>query len=419
MQIILGTRQGRWRRAALAAVGAMLLSVMALAAPAWAGAVSSNPAAIAIPTTEGAGAPYPSTINVTGLPARGITDLNVTLNSLSHTWPDDLDILLVGPGGQKVMLMSDAGGGGSLNNVNLTFDDDPAVPPDNGQITCCKLSPSNYNGANDNFPAPAPGGPYGTSFSVFDGADPNGEYKLFVYDSADGDGGQTAGGWSLDITAPMPNDDFANAQATNSDTATINGDNIASSSEAGEPKITNGDGVWYRWTAPNTGQATLDMCASSSPMVASPYTGNAVNALTAVSGTSLTPCAPSYRRTFNATAGQAYPIQVLGIGDAQGNFTLNLSGPANTPPEVAPLAPTPGSKTRDRTPNISATVGDTAGLAAGDIKLLVDNRTKPFSYTSSTLSASPKLSLGKHTVKIEAKDLHGGVTTKTWSFTIR
>jgi T5SS/PEP-CTERM-associated repeat protein len=72
--------------------------------------------------TSGRASPYPSVLAVTGLGGT-ITNLTVTLSGLSHTFPDDLDILLVGPGGQKVMLMSDAGGGFALGNATLVFDD--------------------------------------------------------------------------------------------------------------------------------------------------------------------------------------------------------------------------------------------------------------------------------------------------------
>ncbi len=58
--------------------------------------------------TTGPASPYPSTINVAGLGGT-VTRVTVTLNGLRHTFPDDLDILLVGPGG-SVILMSDAGG---------------------------------------------------------------------------------------------------------------------------------------------------------------------------------------------------------------------------------------------------------------------------------------------------------------------
>ena len=51
-----------------------------------------------------------------------ISKVIVKLNGLQHTYPDDIDILLVGPGGERVMLMSDAGGSKDVVNVNLTFD---------------------------------------------------------------------------------------------------------------------------------------------------------------------------------------------------------------------------------------------------------------------------------------------------------
>ncbi len=53
---------------------------------------------------------------MTGLPSR-VTDVNVTLGGLTHTYPDDLDFLLVGPGGQQATIMSDAGDG---NPVELS-----------------------------------------------------------------------------------------------------------------------------------------------------------------------------------------------------------------------------------------------------------------------------------------------------------
>jgi hypothetical protein len=46
----------------------------------------------------------------------------VTFDGLSHTSPDDVDVLLVGPGGQAVKLMSDCGGFASqLRRSRATF----------------------------------------------------------------------------------------------------------------------------------------------------------------------------------------------------------------------------------------------------------------------------------------------------------
>ena len=163
---------------------------------------------IAIPTsgTEGIGSPYPSTIDVFGLTGT-VTDINVTINGLSHTFPDDIDILLVGPGGQKIILLSDAGGPHDVSNISLVFDDQAVSFPSNGNtLVTGSFKPVNYTGnggPNDIFPDPAPAGPYGSLLSVFNGTDPNGTWKLFVFDDQGADVGEIARGWSLDIVTAV------------------------------------------------------------------------------------------------------------------------------------------------------------------------------------------------------------------------
>ena len=66
-------------------------------------------------------APYPSRIHVTGKPT-SIAGVEVTLTGFGHQVPVDVDILLVGPGGQSVVLMSDVGGQLTpASGINLTF----------------------------------------------------------------------------------------------------------------------------------------------------------------------------------------------------------------------------------------------------------------------------------------------------------
>jgi len=415
-------------RAALAVMVALVtcaVLLLMLEPPARAGAESTNAMAITINDNAPA-SPYPSTISVGGIP-RTITDLNVTLSDISYPYLDALDILVVGPGGQKVMLMSDAGGAFSLNHLpNLTFDDSSAPPSDSGAISCCRVSPVNYE-SPDNMPAPAPGEPYGTSLSIFDGTDPNGTWSLFVQDDDGfGDTGQIAGGWSLDITAAAQNDDFANAQAINSDTATITGDNIASGFEADEPNsFFSGGSVWYRWTAPNTGQTAIDTCNTDYDPIMGVFTGSAVNSLTPPGpglGFINNGCVSGFgdKTSFTAQAGTTYNIQISGA--PQGNFTLNLSGPANTVPRIVPRSPRPGSRIHDRSPLISAIVRASAtALSKDDIRLLVDGHARPFSYNAATdrlIRKSSRLSYGGHTVKIVATDAHGGKAVRSWSFTV-
>jgi len=149
---------------------------------------------------------YPSTVAVTGLP-RGVTDVNVTLNSFDHDFPDDVDILLAGPTGQRVTLMSDVGGSGSAANVNLTLDDAAASAlPDSGPLVAGSFRPTNAGDADDSFPAPVPASPPAAgALSAFDGTDPNGTWSLYVVDDGAGQEGDISGGWSLQIaTADVP-----------------------------------------------------------------------------------------------------------------------------------------------------------------------------------------------------------------------
>jgi subtilisin family serine protease len=157
--------------------------------------IFTNPNAITIPSS-GAGNPYPSTINVSGLTG-GVNSLKVTLTGLSHTWPDDIDVLLVGPSGAKALLMSDVGGFNGINNVTLVFDPTAtAFLPDESQITGGTYKPTDFE-TGDLFNAPAPVGPYGVDFSVFNNTNPNGTWSLYVMDDVGGDSGTIAGGWSL------------------------------------------------------------------------------------------------------------------------------------------------------------------------------------------------------------------------------
>lgn len=160
---------------------------------------TTNATSITIPSS-GAATPYPSGITVAGI-TDPVLKVTVTINGLSHTWPDDIDMLLVGPTGANLILMSDVGGLNSISGVTLTFDDDAASQlPDSGQITSGSWRPTNI-GTGDPFPAPAPAPSAATTLSTFNGLDPNGTWNLFIVDDASGDSGSVSGGWTLSITS--------------------------------------------------------------------------------------------------------------------------------------------------------------------------------------------------------------------------
>ena len=161
-----------------------------------------NPATITINDASSA-TPYPSTITVAG-EGSTLTDVNVVLNGVTHTFPDDIDVLLVGPTGLNAIIMSDVCGGPDLLGAfSVTLDDGaPAAMP---TAACPSTSylPTNAGTAGaDAWPAPAPAVPSGmTALSTFNTTNPNGVWELFVVDDTAVDEGTIAMGWVLTMTS--------------------------------------------------------------------------------------------------------------------------------------------------------------------------------------------------------------------------
>jgi len=170
----------------------------------------SNTSSISIPNSgagTGAASLYPAPITVSGVGTQ-LTAISVTLNNFSHAYPADVDVLLVGPNGQNVMLMSDVGTYFPASNLTFTFDNSSGnVMPSGAQLVSGTFAPTNFDPtANvDGFPAPAPlVGPYGASFAPFIGTNPNGVWKLYIVDDVAGNSGQLAGGWSITLVTATP-----------------------------------------------------------------------------------------------------------------------------------------------------------------------------------------------------------------------
>jgi subtilisin-like proprotein convertase family protein len=189
-----------YRRRTFAALGtaaAALASLSAVTPPAALAAVSvavfSNPAPISPPDDVDEGTT--SQVVVAGQ-VGAVTDVDVTLNGLVSEFPDDLDLLLVGPNGKAVMLMNDdCDAQPILTPLSITFDDDAAVsaPPGDG----CTAGPY--------FPAqnaaavlkPAFHAPNARALSAFNGISPNGTWTLFAADHDAPDVSHVTGGFTL------------------------------------------------------------------------------------------------------------------------------------------------------------------------------------------------------------------------------
>jgi len=183
--------------------------------------VFSNPAAITpvdrasnnagtnpgIPTTN-----YPSVINVSGLTGV-VTKVTVTF-AITSTFPDDFDILLVSPTGAMSLVMSDANGSGDHTNISYTFDQSAATTMPNDPTTVTPsgtFQPSNFlgfatpePGGQDNFPTAGGLMSYPTDFNIFNGSNPNGDWKLYVVDDQVIDNVSLPGGWSIDVQSSIP-----------------------------------------------------------------------------------------------------------------------------------------------------------------------------------------------------------------------
>lgn len=170
----------------------------------------TNNTTITIPDS-GPATPYPSQITIAG--AVGLVErVIVKLTNFSHLYPADLDIILVGPQGQKSVVMGAVGGASAVLNLNLTIDDlaasEMSTPLQSGT-----WKPS--GAIAEALPSPAPGLPYEPNFTNFIGTAPNGTWSLYVHDYEEPDNGSIIGGWSLQIQVLVPTNSAPTIIVTN------------------------------------------------------------------------------------------------------------------------------------------------------------------------------------------------------------
>jgi hypothetical protein len=152
---------------------------------------------------------YPATLNVHGEPTNDLSRVEVTLHNLRHSYPADLDILLVSPAGAKIMLMSHAGGSIAVSNATLVFH-----PASQGYPIPPQFGPISSNGTNDysivNYADPgtsvpgAPSAPYPGTVDALPTTDsnPNGFWRLYIYDHKLGGTGVLQDSWGLSFYYP-------------------------------------------------------------------------------------------------------------------------------------------------------------------------------------------------------------------------
>jgi hypothetical protein len=222
-----------------------------------------NVGPITIPNAiGGSGTPYPSKLFVTGL-AGTTQKVTMQLNGFTHPVPEDVDLLLVSPTGQRFVPFASVAGIVGVTNIDLTLDDAAAsLMPSTGSLPGGTYRPSAF--ASATFPTPAPAGPYqfaasqgsATFINTFSGSSPNGTWQLFASSHGAGTSGtrQFGGGWCLNFT-------------TSSDPATTTTPAVSPSPSAVSQTVTVSALVANATTsAPVNGQGTVNFTVGNTQL---------------------------------------------------------------------------------------------------------------------------------------------------------
>jgi subtilisin-like proprotein convertase family protein len=167
-----------------------------------------DPASFRIPATsypngQGPATRYPATINVFGQPTN-LASVVVTLWGLSHTRTADLNLLVESPSGKRVILMSNVGGTNGISNAHVAFQHGWSAPSQSegfphGGPWPYVCGPSNYGQKTPQAPFGLSSGSFSSILDDLRGDDPNGIWRLYIYDDVQGGTGQISSSWSLDF----------------------------------------------------------------------------------------------------------------------------------------------------------------------------------------------------------------------------
>jgi parallel beta-helix repeat protein len=320
--------------------------------------------------------PYPSPINVSNVTGKvdsvTITLNNVNTSSSANGQPQNINLLLVGPEGQNVVLMSQVPSA-PLNNVTLKLDDNAAsflssfpvgpVPP---TIASGTYKPTNYslNGFldvypfvyNNNTPTPtgAPEGPYGSTLSVFNKTNPNGTWKLYAVDANQENSNASnatipgnIASWSVDISTDI-----------GKETTTQNTPRIFSASNGNSISVSDSDSESVQVNLSVTSgtlklNSLTGVTGSGNGSNSLIYTGKKADINAALQGLIYTP-----NPNFVGTDTLTLTTNDLGSPELGGpqtdsdrvNITVNPTPPPTPTPPTPPPTPTPPTPPPTPTP---------------------------------------------------------------------
>ena len=134
--------------------------------------------------------------------------------------------------------------------------------------------------------------------------------------------------WTATSTGPA-NDNFSSATTISGASGSTSGSSAGATMQTSEPKPSAqsnvGASVWYKWTAPSTGTATIDTTGSGFDTVLAVYTGTSLTSLSEVKSDDDGGGSNTSKLTFQATSGTTYRIAVYGYNNKTGTVKLNWS----------------------------------------------------------------------------------------------
>jgi hypothetical protein len=130
------------------------------------------------------------------------------------------------------------------------------------------------------------------------------------------------------MAAPPPNDGFTDAQIIVGPRGTVTGSNAGATHEVGEPDPYNDPGccsVWFRWTAPASGTATIDTIGPGyATTLLQVLRGSSLGDLERIEGVGYSALFDyKSKLAFTAYEGTTYHFQVDAYAHVAGSFRLN------------------------------------------------------------------------------------------------
>ena len=204
---------------------------------------------------------------------------------------------------------------------------------------------------------------------------------------------------------PPPNDNMANATALNlsSGTVQITGTNAGATKETANQEPNHGGNVggrsvWWKWTAPASGDVVLGTTAYYFPMMIAIYDASNLAPVASNGDASKNPFVPTIDVRFTANSGTTYLIAVDGYygiwGTAYGGIALNLNFTPYPPNRITyDSAATPATALPGASTSFVFNVTNSGSQAWGPNHYLV---LKDYNYANLVLAPLNGVAVGGH-----------------------